>query len=287
MSQKQICISVINMKGGVGKTTITALLARHASVHLKKRVVVIDLDPQANLSQAFMRQNYQKLLDEKQPSIVDVFKGYRAPSQSLGAPAPLDPDDVFVRNTPLGGRNLILIPSRFNFSEYLTSAVRVDPTSLARFISEACGDSDLIFIDCAPTESVLTRAAYHTSRYILVPVKPEYFATIGFPLLEKSLSDFENSNPGHEIEVIGVVINNSTYYGSDDGGPEKGESMKSIRAEAKRNSWHIFPSEIPLSRGFPKIMRGNINRLGDAGSFYWGYGGAGFYDEFYERLYGK
>ena len=53
-----ICISVINMKGGVGKTTIAALLGRYASLHLKRKVLAIDLDPQANLSQAFMRQQY-------------------------------------------------------------------------------------------------------------------------------------------------------------------------------------------------------------------------------------
>ena len=49
-----ICISVINMKGGVGKTTIAALLARYAALNLKRNVLAIDLDPQANLSQALM-----------------------------------------------------------------------------------------------------------------------------------------------------------------------------------------------------------------------------------------
>ena len=54
MSRKKrpVCISVINMKGGVGKTTIAALLGRYASLRLKIKVLAIDLDPQANLSQA-------------------------------------------------------------------------------------------------------------------------------------------------------------------------------------------------------------------------------------------
>ena len=58
-----VCVSVINMKGGVGKTTIAALLGRYASLHLKLNVLAIDLDPQANLSQAFMRdRNYKEFL---------------------------------------------------------------------------------------------------------------------------------------------------------------------------------------------------------------------------------
>jgi chromosome partitioning protein len=47
-----ICISVINLKGGVGKTTIAALLGRYAAQDLRRRVLAVDLDPQANLSQA-------------------------------------------------------------------------------------------------------------------------------------------------------------------------------------------------------------------------------------------
>ena len=284
MTQEQICISVINMKGGVGKSTITALLARYAASSLGKKVLAVDLDPQANLSMAFMRQTaYQRFLDEKCRSIVDIFNDYRSPSGSSGRPGKLNPGEVAITGTVLGGKNLDLIPSRFNFSENLTSSLRPDPRVLARFISNAYLDGDLIFIDCAPTESILTRAAYHASRYILVPVRPEYFATIGFPLLQESLSAFQTQNPEHEIDVIGVVINNATYRSGNDGGPEKRESMEDIQGVAKKNSWHIFETEIPFSRGFPKIMRGNISRLGSADSFYWG-SDKGFYDEFYGRL---
>ena len=49
-----VCISVINMKGGVGKTTIAVLLARHAAESRDLNVLAVDIDPQANLSQALM-----------------------------------------------------------------------------------------------------------------------------------------------------------------------------------------------------------------------------------------
>ena len=129
-------------------------------------------------------------------------------------------------------------------------------------------EKDLIIIDCAPTESIFTRAAYHASRHVLVPVKPEYFATIGFPLLNDSLEAFRSNNRGHQIDVIGVVINNSSYhYSGNEGGPEKWTAMQEIREEVDNSGWRIFQNEIPLSRGFPKIMRGNFSHLGDARQF--------------------
>ena len=68
---------------------------------------------------------------------------------------------------------------------------------------------------------MFTTAAYHASRFILVPVRPEYFATIGFPLLRQSLDAFRYRNRGHKIDVVGVVINNAFYHGGNDGGSGK------------------------------------------------------------------
>ena len=216
-----ICISVINMKGGVGKTTIAALLGRYASLHLKRKVLAIDLDPQANLSQAFMRQQYTKFLDERWPSIVELFRGHVPPRSSRASPSSLSVDDLLVRNTPLGGPNLELVPSRFDFSDNLIDAVRPDTRVLAALVAEELQDRDIVIIDCAPTESIFTQVAYHASRYVLVPVKPEYFATIGFNLLKDSLDLFRTRNPSHSLDVAGIVVNNSTYHYSGNKGGRK------------------------------------------------------------------
>lgn len=256
-----ICISVINMKGGVGKTTIAALLARHAALQLKRNVLAIDLDPQANLSQALMGQSYRQFLNDRSPSIVEVFAGYLPPTSLSPSSSTLNLDSVVRTLTP---NNLKVIPSRFDFSNNLISAVTPDPQRLARLIAENFQDENLIIIDCAPTESIFTQAAYHASRYVLVPVRPEFFATIGFPLLNDSLNTFRNSNRGHRIDVLDVVINNATYDGGNDGGPEKAASMREITEEAQKNGWHIFQRELAYSRGFPKMMRGNYNHIGNA-----------------------
>ena len=257
-----ICISVINMKGGVGKTTIAALLARHAARNRQLDVLAVDMDPQANLSQALMgEQSYKQFLNDRAPSIVDVFAGYRPPTGNSPAASALNFTDVAHICVP---SNLKVIPSRFDFSNNLISAVRPDPQALARLIANNFQDQDLIIIDCAPTESMFTVAAYHASRYVLVPVRPEFFATIGFPLLQDSLDTFRNNNRGHQIDVLGVVINNATYDGGNYGGPEKWRAMDEIESEATKNEWHIFKRELGHSRGFPKMMRGDYRHLGNS-----------------------
>lgn len=260
-----IAISVINMKGGVGKTTIAALLCRHFAQ--RYRVLAIDLDPQANLSQALMgEQAYRRFLNEASPSIVEVFHGYQPPARSA-TPGELDLSSVVRTVTSGANRGLRIIPSRFDFSDNLTAASRTDERALARLIADHLQDEDLIFVDCAPTESVLTYAAYHASRYVLVPVRPEFFATIGFPLLRESLDTFQRRNRGQQIDVLGIVVNNAFYHGGNDGGPEKASAMTDIRREAREQSWHIFANEIPHSRGFPKLMRGDRKWLGNASLF--------------------
>jgi len=83
-----ITVAIINMKGGVGKSTIAALLCRHASVEQRLDVLAVDLDPQANLSQAFMGGNYVTFLRERRPSIVEIFNGYQ-PQGAVDAHLPL------------------------------------------------------------------------------------------------------------------------------------------------------------------------------------------------------
>lgn len=276
--QGPICVSVINMKGGVGKTTIAAMLARYATRSpMSRKVLAIDLDPQANLSQALMGgRAYKEFLENKSPSIVEVFKEYQPPTSDNPSPSPLNIRDAVHLVYP----DLDIIPSRFDFSDHLIDSIKPDPRMLARLIASSFQDKDLILIDCAPTESIFTQAAYHASRYILVPVKPEYFATIGFPLLNDSLAKFKDENRGHLIDVIGVVINNSTYHLSGNyGGPESIRAKEEIHDEAGKNGWYVFARELPFSRGFPKIMRGDFNRIGGAGDFRY------FASEFFARLF--
>lgn len=263
-----IVICVINMKGGVGKSTISALLARRAFARRGLDVLTVDLDPQANLSQGLMHLRYAAFLQQQRPSIVEIFNGFVPPGPGHAAPQAIGPTTALETIARDGARTLQLIPSRFDFSDNLLGAVRPNARNLAAHLAGNFAHKDLVLIDCAPTESVFTTAAYHASGKVLVPVKPEFFATIGFPLLQQSLTAFRNANRGHKLDVAGIVINNAFYDGGNDGGPEKATAMSEITTEAARNGWPIYRQEMYHSRGYPKIMRGVETYPGNAQYFF-------------------
>ena len=107
-------------------------------------------------------------------------------------------------------------------------------------------DYDLVIVDCAPTESVLTDAAYFASRYIIVPIKPEFMATIGLPLLAfRSLKEFQRKNKEHRIEIAGLAFNHSSSYSA---GPEGQQSIEDVTTEATKHGWHIFENQFGIRR---------------------------------------
>ena len=253
-----VVVSVLNLKGGVGKTTIAALLARYASGtggwkmenQENLDVLAVDLDPQANLSQALMgEKRYKEFMDGKDNSIVELFK----------APTRMRAEDV-VRQPSDGPA---VIPSRFDFSDNLIESLRADEGVLDTFIRREMAHKDLILIDCAPTESILTRAAYRASHYVLIPVRTEFFATIGFPLMQKSLADFCSSDKGRDIKVC-VLIHHSTTSGANIP-PHDREALKDIRVRAAQYGWPVLYNKLWHSRGFPKWgQEQNPSHLGSA-----------------------
>jgi chromosome partitioning protein len=236
-------VALINMKGGVGKSTVTVNLAWHfaAYSHWLKRVLVVDLDPQFNASQYLLGvRQYEALLTKQQPTIWNIFEqGTRTPT---GVIPQIDPHNAITRVRAIhGGGRIDLIPSQLELAFSLKNPGQKE-RRLARAIGGVESDYDLILIDCAPTESILTTAAYLCSDYILVPVKPEYLSATGLPLLVRSMQDFLTEYPEHSLQLAGVVFNSASDYV-----PEEALSKESVRQIAGANGWYIFESEVPFS----------------------------------------
>ncbi len=195
---------------------------------------------------------YREFMKSREASIVELLNDYKPPSSQHGSSISVGAEQIVKQVA--NRENLHLIPSRFDFSDNLIDSVRPDTRALARFISKKMNEKDLIIIDCAPTESVLTITAYHASRYILVPVRTEFFSTIGFPLLNESLENFRSRNPAHAIDVLGVLINNSESSYSPRG-PHHHAAWVDIHEQAEKYKWPIMTNEMFLSRGYPKLMQ--------------------------------
>jgi chromosome partitioning protein len=203
-----VCVSLINMKGGVGKTTLATQIAWHAVMQMVKKVLLIDLDPQANASQSVMSpQKYVDYLDDDGLTVSDIFEQFTPTGTASGSPKKLDLKKVIHnRVTYTDGSLLDIVPSCLELSWTLRNPWEKE-TLLARFVAKVEEKYDLIIIDCSPTDSMLTDAAYHCSRYILVPIRAEFLASIGFPLLRRSINAFQMRHEDKVIEVCGLVFN--------------------------------------------------------------------------------
>jgi chromosome partitioning protein len=245
-----IVVSFINMKGGVGKTTLAMQIALAAS-RAGSRVLAVDLDPQSNLSQSLLGlKKYRQHLEDNKPTVLHIFDGYVPASASNYSPTPADLSKIIIKKIDFRG-NLDLIPCRLELSNILRNPAGKE-RRLAKALAKVATDYDLVVIDCAPTDSVLTDAAYFSSRYIIVPIKPEFMATIGLPLLAKSLKAFKTENEDHTIDIAGIAFVHSSTYSS---GPEGRRAIDEVTDFSKRSHWHVFDTQMKYSASYAKSAR--------------------------------
>jgi chromosome partitioning protein len=111
-------VSFINMKGGVGKTTLAFSLAWHCAWFENLKVLAVDLDPQSNTSQYFMgATDYLNYLTKNKGTIVDVFQQFAAPNRIHGSPVLVKPGSViYVHEEWNDGSVLHLVPARLELS---------------------------------------------------------------------------------------------------------------------------------------------------------------------------
>lgn len=247
-----VAVSLINMKGGVGKTTVAAQLA-HAVAADGLRVLAVDLDPQSNLSHSIMGyEQYLAHVRANSPTVVQVLQDYVPAGGSSTAPGRPRPDSVILSGSDFeGDAGPDLIPSRLELSQVLKNPAGTE-RQLARFLALVHDRYDLIVIDCAPTESILTQAAYFASRYLIVPVKAEFLATVGLPLLERSIAEFRQVNRDHGLDIAGLILNHHSEYADN---REKDASIAEIRAHAAERAWRVFHYEMPYSRSYAQASR--------------------------------
>jgi len=184
-------ISVINQKGGVGKTTTVINLAA-GLVQQNKKVLVIDLDPQGNATTGLGLSN----LDNSSETIYGVLNGTKNITQ-------------IIKKTQF--KNLELISSNVDLSglEVETAGDNkrafILKDQLMAYLKDSGGKYEYILIDCPPSLSLLTVMALVSSHSLVVPLQTEFFALEGLTQLMKTIDRVKvNLNP--DLKIRGILL---------------------------------------------------------------------------------
>lgn len=195
-------ITFINMKGGVGKTTLAVNVAYTLSKVEKKKVLVIDMDPQMNATQYTLNEKQmQKILEDRNKSVYGCLSpDYQSNSVLKGYKAEKEEKWIFnVENT------FDIIPSSLDI---MTLNLSAGPYKLRQYIQENLNERyDVIIIDCPPTISEYTKVSLLASDMYLVPMKAEPLSVFGLPMLENYVKETIQKEFQHEIEFVGIVLN--------------------------------------------------------------------------------
>jgi len=184
-------ISVINQKGGVGKTTTVINLAAGLT-QLNKKVLVIDLDPQGNATTGLGLSN----VDNSSDTIYGVLNGTREIKDVIKK-TQFENLDIITSNVDLSGLEVETADD--------SNRAFILKAKLTSYLNNSRGSYDYVLIDCPPSLSLLTVMALVCSNSLLVPLQTEFFALEGLTQLMKTIERIKVSlNP--DLKIRGILL---------------------------------------------------------------------------------
>ena len=229
-------IATANMKGGVGKTTITVNMATCLAKNHGKKVLVLDLDSQISATLSLMspvefakrrkqRKTLRYLLDqiinpepEAKFTIHDIIQPQVCNLPGLNLlPGDIDLYDEFVVSEMLHNQSVALGEQDFE-----TIWNRFERVLIRDILKPVRDEYDFILLDCAPGYNLMTRSALASSDFYILPARPEPLSVVGIQLLERRISQLKDSHKQEakiDIKILGIVFSmsstnilNSKYY---------------------------------------------------------------------------
>lgn len=259
-----LVLTTVNMKGGVGKTTLTVNLATCLAKYYKKRVLVIDLDSQISATLSLIaphdfaklrkgRKTLSYLIDKViQPHIKRKFSTEDMIFPSIGGIEGMDllPGDIELYDEYIVSETLhkqSIEDENLNFSQVWRE---FEDLLINSIIEPVIDDYDFILMDCAPGYNLLTRSGIAASDFYLLPARPEPLSLVGIQLLERRIAKLKkNHDLEDRLNLLGIVFILS-------GGVFSGRYYQQViqRVEQDFESSNIFSNRIPMDVNVAKAV---------------------------------
>ncbi len=260
-----VVVTVMNMKGGVGKTTVAMHLAGVlARYNLGQEdplsVLAIDYDPQFNLSQAFLpaKRYFELEKDQKTTLSILVDDDADLDPYRLQVPGNHNPPAVAdlataIYKPGISAGLLDIIPSTLDLMYVALGQANADVKPIeerfAKFIAECRAKYDVTIIDCHPAGSLFTKTSLNNSDHVLIPVMPQRYAVRGIGLMLDFISAKKKGTAGPQPHIL---FNGTARHGGTS------EEEDAIRADKKygplcmKNNlkWYKAYSEPHEGKGF-------------------------------------
>ncbi len=192
-------IAVANQKGGTGKTTTTVNLVAGLARQHNQRVLLVDLDPQANATSVFFGPEY---IAGPEPglTVYELLLGKAEATQTLRSA-----DLAGSSRNNLPAATIDLLPAHINLAAAEQELISVfqRETRLKNALQSAVENYDFVVIDCPPNLGMLTINGLMMATEVLIPVEPGVFPLIGLGLLQQTIGTVQQANPN--LRVMGVL----------------------------------------------------------------------------------
>ncbi|MEB3248934.1 MAG: ParA family protein [Merismopediaceae bacterium] len=260
-------ISTVNMKGGVGKTTLTVNLATCLAKYYGKRVLVLDLDSQISATLSLMAPQDFAQIRKKRKTLSYLIENAIQPNPH----SKLEISDI-ICPAICEIEGLELLPGDIElYDEYLVSEKlhqeaqkqadlnfesvwnQFEGALIKKILAPIQDEYDFIILDCAPGYNLLTRSGIAASDFYLLPARPEPLSIVGIQLLERRIAKLKDSHRASDdllnINLIGVVFilsgGNllSRYYN---------QVMKRVNMDFQPHQ--IFTNNIPMDVNVAKAV---------------------------------
>lgn len=202
---------------GVGKTSLCVNLAVILAKKYKKKILIVDMDPQMNATQyLFKKEIYDKEFFEKKKTIHELFKIFQAESTECNvidgvsnkknlSQKKSNINDIIVAKE----ENLDMIVGNFEMTTLALLGSSDISSVLVNYFKEQkiVQKYDFIFIDCPPTSSIYTTAALLATNYYILVVKTDFFSKLGISMMKKAIEKHNQKNQHTKVELLGIICN--------------------------------------------------------------------------------